>query len=163
MQLHVRRLRHADTDVRAGLGHAAARSVAELGPPANWPVPDGNGSFSFTISASNSAGPVDTSKIIVKVGPAAVAPAFSGGAPPAAAKVGTANSFTVTASGQPTPTYHVRNGSLPASLKLSSGGVLAGTPTNVATPHLLRQRDEPGGNGNDGGRTNTTSKRIDRA
>jgi hypothetical protein len=89
-------------------------------------------------------------------------PAFSGGAPPAAAKVGTAYSFTFTASGQPTPTYHVATGSLPAGLKLSSGGVLAGTPTNVATHTFSVKETNSAGTATTEVVTNTTSKRLDR-
>jgi hypothetical protein len=95
-------------------------------------TPTAAGSFSFTISATNSAGTATTSKIIIKVSPAPVAPVFTSGAPPTTAKVGTALSFTFTATGTPTPVYNVATGALPAGLKLSSAGVLAGTPTKVA-------------------------------
>jgi hypothetical protein len=96
-------------------------------------TPTAAGSFSFTISATNSAGTANTSKIIIKVSPAPVAPVFTSGSPPTTAKVGTAFSFTFSATGTPTPVYNVATGALPAGLKLSSAGVLAGTPTKVAT------------------------------
>ncbi len=96
-------------------------------------TPSAAGSYSFTIAATNSAGTATTSKITVKVNPPPVAPAITSGPPPATGKVGTAYSFAVTASGQPTPTFAVASGALPAGLKLSTAGVLAGTPTKVAT------------------------------
>ncbi len=47
---------------------------------------------------------------------------------------GTAYNQTITASGGASPyTYSVTNGSLPAGLTLTSGGVLSGTPTSTAT------------------------------
>jgi kumamolisin len=57
------------------------------------------------------------------------APAFTDGPPTSTATVGTAYSFTYTASGSPAPTFSVPPGSLPTGLSLSSAGVISGTPT----------------------------------
>jgi kumamolisin len=57
-----------------------------------------------------------------------VAPSITSSAPPGGT-VGTAYSFTYTASGSPTPTFSVSAGNLPTNLTLSSTGVLSGTPT----------------------------------
>lgn len=91
------------------------------------------GSFSFTVSATNAAGTVNTSKITVKVSVPPVSPVITSGPPPATAKVNTAYSFAFTATGQPAPLFSVASGALPAGLKLSTTGVLAGTPSKVAT------------------------------
>jgi hypothetical protein len=48
-------------------------------------------------------------------------------------------------------------------LKLSSGGVLAGTPTNVATHTFSVKETNSAGTATTEVVTNTTSKRIDRA
>ena len=64
----------------------------------------------------------------------AVAPVFTGDAPPASAVVGTPYSYTFTATGPPSPTFTVSSGSLPAGLSLDPvTGVLSGTPTTGGT------------------------------
>ena len=58
-----------------------------------------------------------------------VVPTITSGTPPTATE-GTPYSFTVTASGNPAPTYTVTAGTLPAGLTLDSDtGVISGTPT----------------------------------
>ena len=72
--------------------------------------------------------------------PLLLAPAAWGaitGTPPNTGTVGTAYSYTFTASGVPAPTFAVSSGSLPAGLTLSSAGVLAGTPTSPGTSTFI--------------------------
>lgn len=63
---------------------------------------------------------------IVVSGP--VAPTITSGTP-GVATVGTAYSFTFSASGDATITWAVSSGTLPAGLALSTSGILSGTPT----------------------------------
>ncbi|HUR18576.1 MAG TPA: putative Ig domain-containing protein [Acidimicrobiales bacterium] len=64
---------------------------------------------------------------------AVVAPAFTADSPPPAT-VGTAYTYTYTATGDPAPTFAVTSGTLPAGLTLdSTTGVLSGTPTTPET------------------------------
>ena len=93
----------------------------------------GAGTYQFRISAANSAGTATTSAITVKVSAQPVLPVITSGTPPATGTVGTPYTFTFTATGQPAPTFKLASGALPAGLKLSSGGALAGTPTKAGT------------------------------
>ncbi|MBU4465853.1 MAG: DUF3494 domain-containing protein, partial [Actinobacteria bacterium] len=53
---------------------------------------------------------------------------------PSAGQAGTAYSYTVTASGSPTPSFTVSSGSLPPGLTLNSAtGAITGTPTTPGT------------------------------
>lgn len=88
------------------------------------------GSSKFTIEASNAAGPNAITKATITVAPDPNAPVITSGAP-VGATVGEVYSFTVTASGDPTPEFSLSTGSTPAGLTLSSTGVLSGTPTEV--------------------------------
>jgi len=64
--------------------------------------------------------------------PAPVAPTFTADSPPTTATVGTAYSYTFTASGTPSPTFAVNSGTLPGGLALNSTtGILSGTPTTA--------------------------------
>ncbi|MCW2522418.1 MAG: hemagglutinin, partial [Frankiales bacterium] len=116
------------------------------------------GTFSFTISASNSAGTVNTSKISVKVTAPPIAPVITSGAPPATGTVGASYTFTFTASGSPIPTFKVATGSVPAGLKLSSSGVLAGKPSKVATYSFSVKATNSAGTATTAVFTITTSK-----
>jgi hypothetical protein len=88
------------------------------------------GSYTFTVSASNTVGApaISTSKTIV----VSAAPIFTAHTPPLTATVGTAYTpYTFTASGYPTAmTFTVASGELPAGLTLTAG-VLSGTPTGT--------------------------------
>ncbi|HEU5003587.1 MAG TPA: IPT/TIG domain-containing protein [Actinomycetota bacterium] len=57
------------------------------------------------------------------------APVITADSPPTAATVGTAYTYTFTASGSPAPAFSLVRGSLPPGLSLSPSGVLSGTPT----------------------------------
>lgn len=58
------------------------------------------------------------------------APVFTASTPPTSAVVGTAYTYTFTATGYPTPTFTMSSGALPAGLTLNpTTGVLAGTTT----------------------------------
>jgi len=60
-------------------------------------------------------------------------PAFTNGPPPTTGAIGTAYSFTYTASGSPAPTFTVTAGGLPTGLSLSTAGAITGTPTTAGT------------------------------
>ena len=84
--------------------------------------------------ASNAAVTLDTNTITVPTGcpPAGTitsSPVITSGTP-TDSTVGSPYSFTVTATGSPTPTFAVTSGTLPAGLALNgSTGVISGTPT----------------------------------
>ncbi len=61
-----------------------------------------------------------------------MSPVFTSGAPPNGT-VGTAYTFTFTASGTPSPTFSVTSGTAPAGLSLAADGTLSGTPTTAGT------------------------------
>jgi hypothetical protein len=66
------------------------------------------------------------------VNPAQAAPVFTAATPPATATVGAAYTYTFAATGNPTPTFRVSSGALPAGLGLNTtSGVLSGTPTTA--------------------------------
>jgi CSLREA domain-containing protein len=66
----------------------------------------------------------------VTVSPVQTAPQFTADSPPGSATLGSAYSYTFVATGNPTPTYGVSSGSLPAGLLLNATtGMLSGTPT----------------------------------
>jgi hypothetical protein len=91
-------------------------------------TPTTAGSFSFTVSASNGVNPAATSPTLTIA--VQQAPALTAASPPTGATVGSAYSYTFTASGTPAPTFAVAGGSLPPGLSLSAAsGALAGTPT----------------------------------
>ncbi len=54
------------------------------------------------------------------------APAITNGPPPSLAVVGTPYNFAFTATGNPAPTFSLKDGTLPPGLNLSSAGVLSG-------------------------------------
>lgn len=90
------------------------------------------GSATFTITATN-AGGIDSKAFVLVVDAAAVAPSITTGSL-AGAKVGSAYSQTVAASGTAPFTFAVSAGSLPDGLVLDSAtGVISGTPTTAAS------------------------------
>jgi len=95
-------------------------------------TPTGAGASTFTVAASNTVSPDDTtSALTITVAPAPAAPVFTAAAPPATATVGDAYNYTFAATGTPDPTFAVASGALPAGLVLSPEGVLSGTLTAV--------------------------------
>ena len=88
-------------------------------------TPTAIGTFSGTVKATNTVGNV-TQNFSITVNQV---PAFTNGPPPTTGTIGTAYSFTYTASGTPTPTFSVTAGGLPTGLTLSSAGAITGTPT----------------------------------
>jgi YVTN family beta-propeller protein len=72
---------------------------------------------------------LDNGRDVVNVVGLPVAPAITSGLPPTTATVGSAYSFTVTASGFPAPSFVIASGALPDGLVLTAAGVLEGTPT----------------------------------
>jgi LPXTG-motif cell wall-anchored protein len=81
-------------------------------------------SNSITVPSNCAAGGTPTT---------ANSPAISSGAPPAGT-AGTPYSFGVTASGIPSPTFGITDGTLPAGLALNgTTGVISGTPTTPGT------------------------------
>jgi hypothetical protein len=91
------------------------------------------GPFTFTVRASNGVNPAAVSPSrVVTISAAASAPVFLTDTPPATGTVGTAYSYTYTASGNPKPTYALASGALPPGLSLNTAsGVLSGTPSTV--------------------------------
>jgi cyclophilin family peptidyl-prolyl cis-trans isomerase len=85
-----------------------------------------SGQANITVTATDLDGGSVSQVIAVTVGQT---PAITSAAPTASGTVGTAYSFTCTASGLPAPTFAVASGTLPNGLTLSSEGVISGTPT----------------------------------
>jgi hypothetical protein len=56
-------------------------------------------------------------------------PSFTASSPPGVVPAGTSSSYSFAASGNPSPGFSVRSGSLPLGLRLSASGVLSGVPT----------------------------------
>ena len=92
-------------------------------------TPTTAGTYTGTVTATNTAGTATQNFSIV----VNQVPAFTNGPPTATAVVGTAYSFSYTASGSPTPTFSVTAGALPTGLTLSGAGAITGTPTAVGT------------------------------
>lgn len=97
--------------------------------------PATSGLATFTVTA-RSVSPLYASSKTVKYTLPIVGPAEITSEAPAPAIVGTPYSFTVTASGYPTPEFAVIDGVLPAGLALNpTTGVISGTPTaRIAAP-----------------------------
>lgn len=92
-------------------------------------TPSVTGTFTGTITATNSVGTA-TQNFSITVNEV---PAFTSAAPTGTGLVGTAYSFSCTASGTPAPTFSVTAGALPNGLSLASGGAITGTPTTAGT------------------------------
>lgn len=96
-------------------------------------APTTDGSFTFTITATNGVGADDTAEYTVVIEPAPAAPAFTSGMP-GDGVVGVSYSFTLTASGYPAATFSVGPGSLPPGLVLdATSGAITGFPTTAGT------------------------------
>jgi len=97
-------------------------------------TPSISGTFTFAVTAANSAGTASSGPLSVTVAPAPAAPKFVASTPPAKATVTVPYSYTFTATGNPSPTFAVASGSLPAGLALDpASGILSGTPTAAST------------------------------
>jgi len=92
------------------------------------PTSTDSGPYAAVATATNGVSPAATSGFSISVNHV---PAITGTAP--GGVVGTAYSFTYTATGYPTPTCTVTSGSLPAGLSLSAGGAITGTPSTAGT------------------------------
>ena len=90
---------------------------------AGTPAAGTGGSYPITFTASNGVSPNATQSFTLTVDQS---PAITS-ASSTTFILGSADSFTVTATGYPAPTYSV-TGTLPSGVTLTSGGVLAGTP-----------------------------------
>ena len=89
-------------------------------------TPTTTGSFTFTVTATNSAGS-DSKQYTVQVD---AGPVITSGAPTGVAAVGKPYTFQVTATGAPAPTFSVSSGALPDGLSLDTvTGEITGTPT----------------------------------
>ena len=95
--------------------------------------PSAAGSFTFAVTAGNSAGSATSGSTTITVAPTPVAPVFTAAAPPATGMVGSGYAgYTFAATGVPAPTFAV-TGLLPLGLSLTSAGVLSGTPIVVGS------------------------------
>ncbi len=92
-------------------------------------TPTQTGTYSSTITASNGVSPSASIGFFVYV---EQAPTFTSTTPPGG-RMGTAYTFSCTASGYPAATFSVSSGSLPPGLTLSASGLLSGTPTQAGT------------------------------
>ena len=90
-------------------------------------TPSAAGSYTFTVSATNTVGTVTTSSVTISV---SEGPAFTASTPPTSGTVGTAYvGYTFAASGTAPITFARASGSLPPGLTLASNGSLSGTPS----------------------------------
>ena len=94
-------------------------------------TPTTAGPTTFTVTATNGVGQPAAAIYTLTIAAPDVAPTLTSGAP-AAGVTGTAYTFTLTATGNPAPTFAVTNGALPAGLTLDPAtGVISGTPTTA--------------------------------
>jgi hypothetical protein len=101
-------------------------------------VPAVSGTFSFTVSVSDSSLPVQTQtaavSITIAAAPVATSPLAVTSSALAAGASGAAYTATLAATGGTSPyTWTLASGTLPAGLTLSTGGVISGTPTASGT------------------------------
>ncbi len=100
-------------------------TISSSGLLSGTPPADAEGSnFGIDVTAANGIAPPDTESLIATVDEA---PAITS-AGHVTFQAGEANSFTVTATGSPAPTFF-ETGALPSGVTFSAGGVLSGTPT----------------------------------
>ena len=96
-------------------------------------TPTASGTFTFTASVTDSSSPVQTKSVATSITIASNALTITTSSL-ASGTDGKAYSQSLVASGGTSPyTWSVTSGSLPAGLTLSSGGVIAGTPTASGT------------------------------
>ena len=96
-------------------------------------TPTASGTYSFTITVGDSGNPVQTKSVATSITIASNALTITSSAL-ASGIDGAAYTQTLRASGgTPGYTWSITSGSLPAGLTLSSGGVIAGTPTASGT------------------------------
>ncbi|MBB5032490.1 MBG domain-containing protein [Prosthecobacter vanneervenii] len=88
------------------------------------------GQSNVTVTATDLDGNTVSQTFAVTVNQA---PSITSAAPSANGAVGSAYSFTYTATGYPVPTFSVTSGALPAGLTLSSAGVISGTCSTAGT------------------------------
>jgi hypothetical protein len=93
-------------------------------------TPTVTGTFPITFTATNGVGSPATQSFTLTVTSSGTAPALTS-APSTTFTQGTAGTFTVTATGSPTPTI-TESGALPTGVTFA-GGVLSGTPTVTGT------------------------------
>ncbi|QIM15671.1 hypothetical protein G7067_03365 [Leucobacter insecticola] len=89
------------------------------------------GSYDFTLNATNGISPDATLAVTLVVNPAPVAPSISG--TPTAGTVGTAYSFDFTVTGTPAPTVILESGTMPPGLTINAAGTISGTPTTAGS------------------------------
>ena len=95
-------------------------------------TPSTAGTYTGTFAATNSQGSVSQG-FSFTVEPSLAVPVFTSLALNRPLNVGVLNTYTLTASGGPAPTFSVQSGSLPTGLTLTSAGILSGTPTAPGT------------------------------
>src|SRR5262249_54849761 len=88
-------------------------------------TPTATGNYSGMITAGNGVGGDVTQSFNLNV---SAAPAITTTAPAFVALLGTALTYTMSATGFPTPTFNVSSGALPPGVSLGLGGVISGTP-----------------------------------
>jgi len=98
-------------------------TLSTAGVLSGTPAAGTGGAYNISITASNSAGTSAAQSFTLTVDQA---PAITSGAGTTFV-IGTAGSFTVTATGYPAPTFS-ETGALPSGVTLSTAGVLSGTP-----------------------------------
>ncbi len=109
-------------------GTAADRSRCSARPGVLAGTPTQSGSFPITFTATNGVGSPATQAFTLTVNTSGTAPAITS-ANHTTFTEGSAGTFTVTATGSPTPTL-AESGTLPTGVTFTPGtGVLAGTPT----------------------------------
>ena len=109
-------------------------------------TPTTTGGTSFTVQVTDSNGLSSTAALSLTINAAPQPPTIATTSPLPVAKVGSAYSQTLSASGGTAPyTWSVASGALPPTLSLSTSGVISGTPA-VATTGSFTVR-VTGGNG----------------
>jgi len=98
-------------------------TLSTAGVLSGTPAPGTGGSYPISIKAANGNSPDATQSFTLTVNDAPAITSVNN----ATFKVGTAGTFSVTATGYPTPTFSTAS-TLPSGVTLSTGGVLSGTP-----------------------------------
>jgi len=116
----------APTFTETGALPSGVTLVAATGVLSGTPAAGTGGTYAITITAANGVTPNATQSFTLTVNQA---PAITSAAT-TAFTVGTAGTFTVTATGFPVPTF-TETGTLPSGVTLSTAGVLSGTPASA--------------------------------